>query len=217
MNNDKAKRKAVFTEEEYPIQIVGRHVDISEPIKAYALEKLRKIDKFGSRIIEAYIILDIQKLVHTIEYIVDVNNTKIKVSASTNNMYASIDKASDRLERRLGDYLRWLHEHHARGAAEVDMVVNVVDGPIPIIDDINDQIEEENLKKVDDFFRPHKVVKQEKKPLKTLNQKEAVMKMDITGENFIIYRSEEDRKLKVIYRRDDGNYGIIEPETHFTK
>jgi putative sigma-54 modulation protein len=46
--------------------------------------------------------------------------------------------------------------------------------------------------------------------LKTLTQDEAVMKMEIAEEPFIIFRSEEDQKIKVIYRRKDENYGLVQ-------
>jgi putative sigma-54 modulation protein len=50
------------------------------------------------------------------------------------------------------------------------------------------------------------------KPLKTLNTEEALMRIDLSGDQFLIFRSEEDRKLKVLYRRKDGHYGLIRPE-----
>lgn len=48
--------------------------------------------------------------------------------------------------------------------------------------------------------------------LKELTREEALMKMELSRDAFLVYRSEEDRRLKVLYRRKDGNYGIIEPE-----
>ena len=57
-----------------------------------------------------------------------------------------------------------------------------------------------------------KVIGMETRVLKILTTEEAMMKMDLSGDKFLVYRGEEDRKLKVIYRRDDGNYGIIQTE-----
>ena len=67
----------------------------------------------------------------------------------------------------------------------------------------------DNLQK--DYALP-KVVKKKKRPLKTLTIDEAVMKMELSDDNFKVYRSEEDQALKVIYRRRDGSYGVISPE-----
>ena len=203
----KAQIKEKFAQFEYPVQIVGRHVEVTEPMKSYAIEKLSKIERFGGHIISAMIIMDIQKRIHVVEFIIHVNHTKIKVSGITDNMYASIDQAIDRLNSKMGRYMSRLHEHHGKGVSPVEMNVNVVSGD----DLINDQIEEENLQRADKR-RPHQIVSREGRELKVLNQQEALMKMELSEDLFMIYRSEEDRKLKVIYRRNDGNYGIIEPE-----
>ncbi|NGX55367.1 MAG: Ribosome hibernation promoting factor [Chlamydiae bacterium] len=209
--NKKTVVKEKFENQEYPIHVIGRHVDISDPMKAYAVDKLTKAKRFGGRILDVTIIMDIQKLVHSVDFVLDVNNTKIKVTGRTHNMYASIDQAIARLEAQLRRYHRRLHEHHAKKTAEVDMNVNVVE-VIELIDEINDQIEEENLEHVEEELTPHKIVNREIRPLKILNQAEAIMKMDLSNDAFMIYRSEEDQKLKVIYRRTDSNYGIIEVE-----
>ncbi len=81
-----------------------------------------------------------------------------------------------------------------------------------LISEINDEIEEESLRQFENEFKPHEIVSRETLPLKTLNQPEAVMKMDLSGDTFLIFRAEEDQKIKVIYRRNDGNYGVIQVE-----
>lgn len=208
----KAEIKEKFANETYPIQIIGRHLDVTDAMKSYAIEKLKKVERlFGGRVMDVMIIMDIQKLVHLVDFIITVNNTKIKVVGRTENMYASIDQAIARLNTKLTRYNRRLHEHHAKGASEIETVVNVI-GPISPLDDINDQIEEENLKRVEEELRPHAVVSRETYLVKTLNQEEAVMKMELSEEPFMLYLSEEAHKLRVIYRRLDGHYGIIEPE-----
>jgi len=207
----KAQIKEKFAQLEYPIHVIGRHLEITEPMKAYAVDKLSKIDRFGCHVIGACITMDIQKIMHTVDFVIEVNNNKIKVSGHSENMYASIDQAIAHLEAKMRRYTRRLHEHHAKGLATIDMNVNIINRITPV-DDVNDQIEEENLKQIDAELRPHKVVSRETKPLKTLNQSEAIMKMELSEDLFMIYRSEDDQKLKVIYRRKDSNYGIIEPE-----
>lgn len=203
--------KEKFAHSEYPIQVIGRHVDITDPMKTYAVDKLTKVERFGGRVIDAVIIMDIQKLMHTVDFLINVNDTVIKVTGRSENMYASIDRAIARLQAKLRRYVKKLNEHHAKGLKEIDVNVNVI-GRISPIEDINDQIEEESLRQIEEQLQPHQVVSKETRPLKILNQEEAIMKMELTENSFLVYRSEEDRKLKVIYRRDDGNYGIIEAE-----
>ena len=206
----KAAIKEKFANEEYPIHVIGRHIEITDSMKAYAVDKLKKkIDRFEAHILDITITMDIQKLQHNVNFIVDINNTKIKVSGHSDNMYASIDLAIAHLEAKLRRYLSKLHEHHSKTHHPVEMNVHVVARIIPI-DDINDQIEEANLERVEKDLRPHKIVSRETKPLKTLTQEEAIMKMELSENAFMIYKAEEDQQLKVIYLRTDGNYGIIE-------
>jgi putative sigma-54 modulation protein len=208
----KTEIREKFADEEYPIRVIGRHISITDPMKSYAVDKLKKIlDRFGARIIEANIIMDVQKLMHAVDFLLLVNNTRIKVIGQSENMYTSIDQAITRLGSKLSRYKRRLREHHAKGVSTVDMNVNVIQR-IDLVDEINDQIEEETMNQIEEELTPHAVVSQEKKPLKTLNLEEAIMKMELSEDLFMIYRSEAERKLKVIYRRNDGNYGIIELE-----
>lgn len=202
--------KQKFAGEEYPIHLVGRHLDVTEPMKEYAIDKLAKIDRFGGRVVEASIQLEHVKQSYSCSYIVTVNRTKIKVTGEEPEFYAAVDKAIDRLKHKLQRYVDKLHDHHAKPLHEVDMHVNVIQGPTPLIDEINDQIEEENLKEMAEKLTPGQIVSSKRAPLKMLTTDEAVMKMELTENNFLIYRCEEDQKLKVIYRRQDRNYGIIE-------
>jgi putative sigma-54 modulation protein len=198
-----------FAHEEYPIHIVGRHIDLTEAMKSYAVDKMTaKLKRYGARVVEATITMDIQWIEHSVDFLIDVNNIKIKVSGKSDNMYASVDQAIDRLEAKLTRYLRRIHEHRAPKSPEIEMRVDIVRADS--LADINDQIEEENLKKQDNVFTTHAVVSHEKRHLPILRQDEAVMKIELSSDIFLIYRSEEDQKLKVIYRRNDGNYGIIE-------
>lgn len=210
------KNKELNTESEYPIRFVGRHIAVTDGMKNYVLEKLAKIEKFGFRVLDVTIIMDMQKLVHSVEFILDVNNTKITVNGLSNDMYASIDQAMERLERKIVRYLKKLHMHHAKGIKHVDMTVNIVKNAVEL-DDINDQIEEEALQKIEDQFTPHQIVSKESMPLKTLTLDEAIMKMELSGDSFLIYRGEEDHRLKVIYRHKEGDFGVVEVETEYNQ
>ena len=206
----RAEVKQKFAGEEYPIHVIGRHLEVTDAMRDYACEKLAKIERFGGRVVEATVILEHIKQLYTCTYVVTVNRLKIKVTGKEAEFYACVDNAIDRLKHKLQRYVDKLHNHHAKPLHEVDMQVNVIQGPIPAIDDINDQIEEQNLKELEEQFSPGQIVTQKSRPLKILSTDEAVMKMELSENNFLVYRCEEDQKLKVIYRRQDKNYGIIE-------
>lgn len=202
-----------FQNEEYDIAITGRNVMVTDPMKDYALEKLSKLNRFGNRVIDIDVIMDIQKLEHRVDIVMKVDQVVIKSSANSDNMYASIDKATYRLQQQLIRYKDRIQKYHARGATAVDVNVNVIERiREDALADVNEDIEEKNTEQLIAEYQPHKIVSQETLRVKDLNDDEAIMKMELSGDAFLIYRRMKDKKLQVIYRRDDGNFGIIEPE-----
>lgn len=204
------KAKALeFLEAGWDIQITGRHINVTDSMKDYAMDKISKIERFMNRIIEVNVIMDIQKLDHRVEIILKTGNVKIVSSACTTDMYVSIDQAVDKLEAQILRYKSKIQDHHAKGHAVLEMNVNVI-SPKEIEEDL--ELDEATLdRQTTERFKPHRVVKQETRPLKILTYDEAVMKMELSGDAFMLFKSEADQKLKVIYRRNDDNYGIIEP------
>lgn len=207
------KSKALeFASDVYDVQVTGRHVSVTQAMKDYALEKVSKLDKFSDRIIEANVIMDIQKLDHKVEIILKVNNFRIVAAAATTDMYASIDLAVEKMERQLLRYKEKLNNHQSKGVTEVDMNVNVIRPHLnDEVEEVNLDIEEENLNKLVKSYLPHQIVAKEKMPLKILNIDEAIMKMELSQDVFLIFKCEEDKEIKVMYRRKDGHYGLIEP------
>ncbi len=208
------KIKSEPATEGYNITITGRHVLVTEAMKDYALEKISKIERFSPRMIDVMMTMDIQKLDHRVDIVIHFNNMKIKSHAITGDMYASIDLAVDKLQNQIRRYKDKIQDHHFKGVNEVDMNVNVIR---PRADDelneMNGEIDEENEKSLIAKYFPHQVVSKEKRPLKTLSLDEAIMKIELSSDFFLVYRSEEDQKIKVIYRRNDGDFGVIEPES----
>lgn len=199
--------------EGYNITISGRHVLVTESMKDYALEKLSKIDRFSPRMIDVVLTMDIQKLDHRVDIVMRFNNMKIKSHAASGDMYASIDLAVDKLQNQIRRYKSKIQDHHFKALNVVDMNVNVIRPGEDELNEVNGDIEAENAKDLIDKYRPHQVVSKEKRPLKTLSLDEAIMKMELSNDFFVVYRSEEDQKLKVIYRRKDGDFGVLEPES----
>jgi putative sigma-54 modulation protein len=202
-----------FQNEGYEIAVTGRNVLVTDAMKDYALEKLSKVDRLGNRVIDMDVVMDIQKLVHHVDIVMKVDTVVIRSSASSDNMYASIDKASHRLQQQLLRYKDRIQKYHARGASAVDVTVNIIESAKEaMLEEVNAEIEEKNSEELMATYQPHKIVSQETMRLKHLNDEEALMKMELSGDEFMVYRDDHSRKTKVIYRRDDGNFGIIEPD-----
>ncbi len=211
----KGKAKALeFIGEGYKICVTGRAVLVTEAMKSYAIEKISKIDRFSPRLLDVIVIMDIQKLEHRVDIVIKVDHIKIKSQAASTDMYVSVDKAVDKIERQLRKYKKKIHDHTAKALNIVDLKVNVLKRPKEEeLLDINMDIEDANQQELIDRYRPHEIVSQETTPLKTLTCEEAVMKMELSGDAFLIFRNEESHRIDVIYRRKDDNYGIIEVES----
>ncbi len=204
-------KAAEFLQEAYDISVTGRNVHVTEGMKNHAIDKISKIDRFSNRVIDVTVIMDIQKLDHHVDIILKVDNQKIKATAHSTDMYASIDKAVERLKEQIRRHKERIRDHHSIGHADVAMNVNVYT-PTDDLLDINEEIEAENNRRLIDKYTPRSIVKTETRPLKTLTTSEAIVKMELSGDIFMVFRDVEDMKLKIIYRRSDGNFGIQAPE-----
>lgn len=190
--------------------IKGRHVELTQGLKDHVLDKLQRIELFGKKKVRATVTLEVGKHEHKAEIDFHFDHTKINVHASTQELYGAIDKASEKLTSQLRKYKERLQNHHNRPLHAVDLNVHVIAPSLE--DEINDQIEEKNIKEIEKLWGPHAIVSTSSTRLKTLTAQEAVMKMELSQDSFLIFRSEEDQKIKVIYRRKDDNFGLIAVE-----
>ena len=208
-----SKNKIVGSEKGYNITITGRHVEITEAMKDYAIDKILKMERVVTNIIDVVVTMDVQKLEHKVDVVFRFDHFKIKAHASSETMYTSIDKVVDKLQSQLHKYKSKIKEHQAKKFNVTDMNVNVYRSPDKeYLEDINAEIEKENRKQLEEKYNIHEIVKKETRPLKMLTYEEAMMKMDLSGDSFMVFRDETDQKIKVIYRRKDSCYGIIETE-----
>ncbi len=202
-----------FTEQEKAlgkrISILGRNVYVTDSMKDYASEKLSKIEKFHDHIMDIHVIMDVQKMEQSVVVMLHLEHFRVKVSASSTDMYASIDKAVDKLQAKIRRWKSRIQDHHKKGRSVVDMQINVLKRPFTDVDFINEAIELENEAERMEAYQPPQIIGTDSRPLKTLTTEEAIMKMELSDDSFMLYRCEEDQRLKVIYRRRDGNYGQI--------
>jgi putative sigma-54 modulation protein len=212
------KEKVLELDQGYNIQVTGRHVHVTDTMKAYAVEKISKLDRLAPRIIDVVVTMDIQKLQHKVDIVMKYGHAIFKSYGSTTDMYASVDEAVHKLEAQVKKYLSRIHDHHERGK-EVSQAKETVYAPITIEDTeeemiatLNTEIESETKRRRANEIALHEIVKTEMQSVKILTDAEAIIKMDFSSAPVLVFRGEADRKLKVLYRRADGNYGVIEPE-----
>lgn len=203
--------KKKFEMEGYSIQIVGRNIYVTDAMRNHAFDKLTKIERFQNHIMDVHVTLDAQKLEHSCLIIIQFDHLKVRAHAVASDMYVAIDQAVDKLQKQLRRWKERIQDLTKKKISVGEMQVNILMRPT-IEDEYSKDMEIELAEERQRQMSPGKVVGQEVLPLKTLTADEAVMKMELSGDDFLVFRSEDDRKLKVIYRRDDGNYGLIKPE-----
>lgn len=205
--------KAKFQTEGYSVEIIGKNLQVTNAMRTYILEKISKIQRFTKDILDIMVTLEVQKLAHTSFIVLKFLHYRIQVHATTVDLYAAIDGAFLKLSKLIKKYKGKLQNHRNKDLTAIDMKVHVLSEiKIDELDDINDDIEEENLKEELAKYKFPEVVEKDVMPVRMLTQDEAVMKLELAGEPFLIYKSEEDQKLKVIYRRKDKQLGIVEVE-----
>ncbi len=195
----------------YNISIVGRNIQVTEAMKNYTLEKLSKLERFQNHIIDLHVTLDTHKLEHSCLIVMKFDHFKVTAHSVASDMYVAIDQAVDRSQIQLRRWKDKMKDLSKKKVSIGEMQVEILSRPNEIAE-YNEEMEIELSEERQDRMKPGKVIGNKVIPLKMLTLSEAVMKMELSGDTFMVYKAEEDQKLKVMYRRDDGNYGIIRPE-----
>ncbi len=198
--------------QDYQVSITGRNVEVTQAIKDHLAVKLSKIEKIVSQLIDIHVKFELQKLDHTVLITMKFSHFLVTAHATTSDLYASIDLAVERLMIKLRKWKSKIQDHHHKKLDAVEMPVTVFEKKTEELEEINDSIEEENLKQMEQLLSEPKIVKSKLRMLKVLTLHEALLKMDLSDDNFLVFRSEEDQKLKVLYRRRDKSYGLLQPE-----
>lgn len=205
--------KSKFATEGYSIEITGKNLQITKPMQTYVLEKVSKLQRFTNNILDVVVTLEVQKLAHTASIVMKFLHFRIQVHATTVDLYAAIDGAFHKLYKLIKKYKGKLQNHRHKDLTSIDMKVHILSKiPVNDVDDINDEIEKENLKEELEKYTFPKVVEKDIMSIKMLTQDEAIMKLELADDPFLIYKSQEDQKLKVLYKRKDEKLGIVEVE-----
>lgn len=173
------------------VNITGRHTEITDALRDYAEGKIRKMERYGSKANEANIILSVEKYRHIAEISLNLNGFIITAKEETEEMYSSIDKALDKIERQVRRYKEKLTDHKVS----------------PDTKRRNIQPDSSPIHK-DDLPR---IIEKRKVVIKPMLPEEAIMQMETQKMNFYLFADPLNEKVKVIYKREDGNVGLIEP------
>jgi putative sigma-54 modulation protein len=180
-----------------PIQVTGRHVSVTDAIKEYCRRRLACLHLDYPKIIEVQILLDVEKYRHTAEVILHCSNhITLEASAESDDMYASIDQVVDKIARQMRKYKTRLMRKHRPRKDVLEHLEEQVLHPEPIEDDEHPQ---------------HPIVRTERYPVKPMYVDEAVLQLEMSHRQFLVFLNARSSRVNVLYRRKSGDFGLIEP------
>ena len=170
----------------------GKKLEISPELRAYAEKKISKIDRLFKKDSEAFVTFSLERGRFIAEVTIENNGMFYRVSESTSDMYASIDSAVAAIERQIRKNKTRLSKRLREGAIEHEF------GASPAVLADGDSDEE---------FR---VVRNKRFDISPMSTEEAILQMNLLEHSFFVFRNaDDDDSFSVVYRRNDGNYGII--------
>ena len=200
-----------------PIQVTGRHVSVTEAMKEYCRRRLACLHLDYPKIIEVQVILDVAKYRHTADVILHCSNhITLEASTESDDMYASIDQVVDKIARQMRKYkTRLMQRHRPRRHGIRHLEEKVLrwewadvaeEGPRA---ELNTASAEQEVA-VPDQSGPQ-VIHSEKYPVKPMFIDEAVLQMEMSSKQFLVFLNAKTEKVSVMYRRKSGDFGLIEP------
>ena len=173
--------------------ITGRHMDVSPALHERVDKKLKKLDKYFGSDTDAHAFMHVEKGRHIMETTIVYDGITFRAEEASDNMYKSIDSVLKKIERQI---------RHHRSKLEKRLKTGAFNGS-----------EEEAIEaEGDEELLESEVVKTKRFPVKPIDIEEAKMQMQLVGHNFYVFTNSDTDEVNVLYRRKDGNFGLIEPE-----
>ena len=175
-----------------------KKVNLPNSIHAYAEKKVGKLDRFFKEDATASITFSLEKdRLNKVEITIRSSGTIFRVSESTADMRASIDAAVATLERQIRKNKTRLEKRLRQGAFERTLDASEITSFAP------DEPEEGE----------YRIVRSKTFPIKPMTRDEAILQMNLLGHSFFAFKNEDaGGAFSVVYRRNDGDYGLIEDE-----
>jgi putative sigma-54 modulation protein len=188
-----------MAESDVKLFLTGRHLDVTDHLRKYVDEKINKITRFFDRVNEAHVVLTQEKYRYLAEItIVAANGMSFSGSAETGDLLLSIDNTLEVLKRqvRKKKEKKFESKRH-RGAEKIKAEISQ---------------REESEPYAAEFEEQPRIIKTDEYATKPMSIDEAAMQLKLGQENFIVFLNSQTNGVNVLYRLDDGNFGLIEPE-----
>ena len=171
------------------INVRGKNIEITPALRDYVEKRVGKITKYFNSLGEITAVLTVTKNHHIVEVTVPVNGMLLRGEEDTGDMYASIDLVIEKLEKQIEKYKTKLSRKLRTGSFRGELLPKT------------EEPEAEEPR----------IVKTKRFAIKPMNVEEAIMQMNLINHDFFVFRDADTEDVNVVYRRKDGNYGLIEP------
>jgi putative sigma-54 modulation protein len=187
------------------LNITFRNLDATDALKEYASEKIERVHKYLDRAGEAHVVLSLERHLHHADISIHAGTFLLRGREKSEDMYASIDLAMDKIERQLRRYKEKLKHHHGRERVHhrqemlnhARVRYDVLEVPPPE--------EQMNAASGPRVIRTNEIV------IKPMTLDEAVMQLDLMNSDILVFTNSVSHQMNVVYRRKDGHFGLIEP------
>lgn len=171
--------------------VSAKNIELTQALRNIVEKKLMRLEKYFNPNVEAQVTLSVEKNRQIVEVTIPLNGVVLRGEEVNEDMYASIDLVTDKLERQIRKYKTRLARRTHGDSLRFQY--------IPEADEKEDTEE-------------HQIVKTKKFAMKPMSPEEAVLQMEMLGHSFFVYENAESGDVNVVYKRKDGNFGLIEPE-----
>jgi putative sigma-54 modulation protein len=193
------------------LQVTGKNLDVTQPIVDYAERKLTKLAKHLSDSSRVELELAVERnpsisQSQVAEATIWTKGPVLRARESSTDMYASIDLVADKLERQVKKYRARRQRGRPHGHARAPEPPPVMLPSAALSED-----DEGELPPLEDESRDPGIVKTKRFNMKPMHPDEAALQLELVGHEFYVFLNAESDAVAVIYRRRDGNLGVIEP------
>ena len=179
------------------ISTTFRQMPSSQALREYGESKVLKLEKFFNGLMEAKVTFSAEKTSQKAEVTITANGIKIRGENSAADAYAALDSVIDKLSRQLRKYQDKLKAHKPA---------------LPTKEMYRHEVRSSESFEPESKSAQHTIVSSKSFPLKPMFPDDAVMEMELSDDDFMVFINAETSGVNVIYRRRDGNYGLVEPD-----